>query len=62
MGLATYSAAERNIAGVRNPRCLLQTPPGTPHQAMNASDTDVEFQVISAPTSSGDRIEVEPAQ
>lgn len=30
--------------------------PGTPHQMMNNSDCEIEFVVVSAPTSKGDRI------
>lgn len=32
---------------------------GTPHQMMNNSDNDIEFIVVSSPTSKGDRILVE---
>lgn len=34
----------------------IEVPPGEPHQFLNRSDDDVEFLVISAPTSRGDRI------
>ncbi len=39
----------------------LEIPPGAPHQAMNLSEDDVNFIVVSVPTSSGDRVEVGPA-
>lgn len=35
----------------------LEIPPGTRHQFKNESDGDVEFLVISAPATRGDRIE-----
>ena len=34
-------------------------PPGTAHQAINDSDADVEFLVVSTPPSHGDRIPVD---
>ncbi|WP_029419952.1 cupin domain-containing protein [Alicyclobacillus macrosporangiidus] len=34
----------------------VEVPPGIPHQMMNRTDGDVEFLVISHPTSRGDRI------
>lgn len=34
----------------------LEVPPQRPHQARNESHTDVEFLVISQPTTRGDRI------
>jgi mannose-6-phosphate isomerase-like protein (cupin superfamily) len=34
----------------------VEIPPNTPHQMMNQSDRDVEFLVISTPTSKGDRV------
>jgi quercetin dioxygenase-like cupin family protein len=37
-------------------RTGLELPPGTAHQAINASDADVEFLVVSTPPSHGDRI------
>lgn len=36
----------------------LEIPPGAKHQARNDSDTDVEFMVISHPTTRGDRIDL----
>lgn len=33
----------------------LEVAPGTPHTAVNRSDADVEFLVVSAPTTRGDR-------
>ena len=37
-------------------RTGLEIPPGTSHQALNDSDADVEFLVVSTPPSHGDRI------
>jgi len=37
----------------------LELPPGTAHQAINESDADVEFLVVSTPPSHGDRIAVD---
>lgn len=37
----------------------VQIEPGTPHQMMNKSDGDIEFIVISTPTSKGDRVLVD---
>jgi mannose-6-phosphate isomerase-like protein (cupin superfamily) len=34
----------------------LEIPPQIPHQARNESELDVEFLVISQPTTRGDRI------
>jgi mannose-6-phosphate isomerase-like protein (cupin superfamily) len=41
-------------------RAGLELPPGTAHQAINESDADVEFIVVSTPPSHGDRITVDP--
>ena len=41
-------------------RTGIELPPGTAHQAINDSDVDVEFIVISEPPSHGDRHETEP--
>ena len=38
-------------------RTGLELPPGTAHQAINDSDADVEFLVVSTPPSHGDRID-----
>jgi mannose-6-phosphate isomerase-like protein (cupin superfamily) len=35
----------------------LEIAPGATHQAINASNADVEFLVISQPTTQGDRVE-----
>ena len=43
------------------PRTGIELAPGTPHQAINESDADVEFLVISTPPSHGDRIVAERA-
>lgn len=40
------------------PRTAIEVAPGTPHQAMNRSGSDVHFLVVSHPHSHGDR---EPA-
>jgi mannose-6-phosphate isomerase-like protein (cupin superfamily) len=37
----------------------IEIPPETPHQMINDSDGDIEFIVVSSPTSKGDRILVE---
>lgn len=34
----------------------IEVAPGVPHQMMNLSESDVEFLVISHPTSKGDRV------
>lgn len=35
----------------------IEIPPGAPHQARNESDADIEFLVISTPTTQGDRVD-----
>lgn len=40
------------------PQTGIEIPPGEPHQASNGSDHDVEFIVISHPTTRGDRIDL----
>ena len=37
----------------------LELPPGAAHRAINESDADVEFLVVSTPPSHGDRIAVD---
>jgi mannose-6-phosphate isomerase-like protein (cupin superfamily) len=37
-------------------RTGLELPPGTAHQAINETDADVDFLVVSTPPSHGDRI------
>jgi mannose-6-phosphate isomerase-like protein (cupin superfamily) len=37
----------------------VEVPPHVPHQMMNRSNEDVEFLVISQPTSKGDRIKAD---
>jgi mannose-6-phosphate isomerase-like protein (cupin superfamily) len=37
----------------------VEVPPGVPHQMMNESGADVEFLVISQPTTRGDCIQIE---
>ena len=37
-------------------RSGIELPPGTAHQALNETDTGVEFLVVSTPPSQGDRI------
>lgn len=41
---------------ILNPQEGVEIPPLTPHQMINDSDKDVEFLVISQPTSKGDRV------
>lgn len=36
----------------------IEVPPAEPHQFRNESDSDVEFLVVSAPPSHGDRVRV----
>lgn len=43
------------------PRTGIELPQGIAHQAINESDADVEFLVISTPPAQGDRIEAEKA-
>jgi uncharacterized cupin superfamily protein len=38
-------------------RTGIELPQGTAHQAINETDADVEFLVVSTPPSQGDRIE-----
>jgi len=38
----------------------LEMPPGVAHRVRNVSDVDASFLVVSAPTTKGDRINVEP--
>ena len=40
------------------PQSGLEIPPGAPHQASNDSDSEVEFIVISHPTTRGDRVDL----
>jgi quercetin dioxygenase-like cupin family protein len=42
-------------------RTGIELPQGTAHQALNATNADVEFLVISEPPSHGDRHETGPA-
>jgi mannose-6-phosphate isomerase-like protein (cupin superfamily) len=51
-------AATLEIAGTREVLPAgqgVEVPPGVPHQVFNESDQDVEFLVISHPTTRGDR-------
>ncbi len=51
--------ATLEIAGEREtltPTEGVEVPPGTPHQLLNLSDQEIEFLVISAPPSQGDRL------
>ncbi|MGJ7922276.1 cupin domain-containing protein [Neobacillus sp. LXY-4] len=41
---------------ILNPQEGIEIAPFTPHQMINDSNTDVEFLVISQPTSKGDRV------
>jgi mannose-6-phosphate isomerase-like protein (cupin superfamily) len=47
---------------VLDARTGIELPQGTAHQAINASDREVEFLVISEPPSHGDRHETEPPE
>ncbi|GED28755.1 cupin [Brevibacillus agri] len=50
------------VEGVRHeigPQEGVEVPPGARHQMKNESGEDVEFLVISQPTTRGDRIQVE---
>lgn len=47
---------QRHLLG---PRSGLELPQGVAHQAINESDADVEFLVVSVPPSRGDRIGTE---
>lgn len=40
----------------------LEVPPLTPHQIFNRTNTEIEFLVISQPTTKGDRISVETCE
>jgi mannose-6-phosphate isomerase-like protein (cupin superfamily) len=40
----------------------VEVPPGIPHQMFNLSEEDLEFLVISQPTSKGDRVMVDPEE
>lgn len=40
-------------------RSGIEIAPGAPHQARNESDEDVDFLVISTPTTRGDRTDIE---
>jgi mannose-6-phosphate isomerase-like protein (cupin superfamily) len=40
----------------------VEVPPGVPHQVFNQSGADVEFLVISQPTTRGDRISAADSQ
>lgn len=42
-----------------NPHDGLEIPPQTPHQIRNQTDEDIEFLVISQPTTVGDRVAIE---
>lgn len=51
--------ATLELGGMREtlgPQQGLEVPPGVPHQLLNLSDADIEFLVISHPTTRGDRI------
>lgn len=36
----------------------IEIPPGSPHQLKNESDSEIEFLVVSAPKSHGDRVAI----
>ncbi|MDD7793048.1 cupin domain-containing protein [Clostridium sp. 'White wine YQ'] len=56
-GQATIELNEKTI--LLNEYEGIEILPGIPHQMMNNSDCDIEFVVVSTPTSKGDRILVE---
>jgi mannose-6-phosphate isomerase-like protein (cupin superfamily) len=47
----------RHMLGARSG---IELPPGTAHQALNETDADTEFLVVSIPPSHGDRHETSP--
>jgi mannose-6-phosphate isomerase-like protein (cupin superfamily) len=53
-GIATLEVNGKRI--ILNHQEGVEIPPLTPHQMINDSNSDVEFLVISQPTSKGDRI------
>ncbi|KKO53106.1 cupin domain-containing protein [Paenibacillus sp. DMB20] len=56
-GIATLEIDGKEI--VLNPQEGIEVSPLVPHQMFNKSDHEIEFLVISQPTSKGDRILVE---
>ncbi len=44
-----------------SPREGVEIPPSIPHQLRNDTEEDIEFIVISAPKSHGDRVDLPPA-
>ncbi|MFC7749571.1 cupin domain-containing protein [Paenibacillus thermoaerophilus] len=53
-GVATIEIEGKEM--VLNPHEGVEVPPLVPHQMFNKSNHDVEFLVISQPTSKGDRV------
>jgi mannose-6-phosphate isomerase-like protein (cupin superfamily) len=43
-----------------SPADSLEVPPGEPHRVRNTGSIDVAFLVVSAPTTQGDRVNLEP--
>ena len=51
------------VAGTREtlePQPGVEVPPGAPHQIFNETNADLEFIVISQPSSHGDRVLADP--
>jgi mannose-6-phosphate isomerase-like protein (cupin superfamily) len=48
----------RNTEVVLGPQEGLAVPPGTPHRLLNRNNMDLNFLVISAPPTNGDRVQV----
>ena len=57
----TLSLEVEGITHQLGPRCGIELPQGTAHQAINESGSPVEFLVVSTPPAQGDRIEAEKA-
>jgi len=55
-GIATMEFEDGKVTF--GPNQGLHVPPGTPHRFVNESDADVEFLVISSPTTAGDRVDL----
>jgi mannose-6-phosphate isomerase-like protein (cupin superfamily) len=53
-GIATIEIDGKEI--ILNPQEGVEVPPLVPHQMFNKSNEEVEFLVISQPTSKGDRV------
>jgi mannose-6-phosphate isomerase-like protein (cupin superfamily) len=56
-GIATIEIDGKEV--ILNQQEGIEIPPLTPHQMFNKSDDEIEFLVISQPTSKGDKVIVE---